>query len=98
MQILLITAGTAGNMLPFIGLGKALRARGHDVTLIGSGAGTDAASLEGLRVTDLDAPEASRNLPGSDTAAMRKPGFLRTLGPHAVRHMRRVYRLIADRY
>jgi UDP:flavonoid glycosyltransferase YjiC (YdhE family) len=98
MHVLLLSAGTAGNMLPFIGLGKALRARGHDVTLIASGASTDVAASEGLGFTELDAPEARHDLPGSASAAMRKPGFLSTLGPHAVRHMRRVYRLIAERY
>jgi rhamnosyltransferase subunit B len=98
MHALLVSAGTAGNMLPFIGLGKALRARGHDATLIGSGAGTEAARQEGLGLVELDAPEVRRELPDINPAAARKPGFLRTLGPHAVRHMRRVYQLVAERY
>jgi UDP:flavonoid glycosyltransferase YjiC (YdhE family) len=83
-------------MLPFIGLGHALRARGHDVTLIASGAGTETARQAGLEVVDLDDPEALPKLPVTDAATVRKPGFLRTLGPHAVRHMRRVYQLVAD--
>jgi UDP:flavonoid glycosyltransferase YjiC (YdhE family) len=98
MHVLLVSAGTAGNMLPFIGLGKALKARGHDATLIGSGAGTDSARQEGLGFVELDAPEVREELSDTDPAAARKPGFLRTLGPQAVRHMRRVYQLIAERY
>ncbi|MDB5307684.1 MAG: glycosyl transferase [Gemmataceae bacterium] len=97
MHVLLVSTGTAGNMLPFIGLGEALRARGHDVTLIGSGAGTESAGRAGLGVVDLDGPDA-QGLPGVDAAAARKTGFFRTLVPHAVRHMRRVYELIADRH
>ena len=97
MHALLVTAGSAGNMLPFIGLGKALRVRGHDVTLIASGAGTDLAQREGLGFAELDGPEA-KEPSKSDTADVRKRGFLRSLGSHAVRHMRRVYQLIADRH
>jgi rhamnosyltransferase subunit B len=85
-------------MLPFIGLGRALRARGHEATLIGSGAGTEAARQEGLGFVELDAPEIRQEPPDITAAAARKPGFLRTLGPHAVRHMRRVYQLVAERY
>jgi rhamnosyltransferase subunit B len=97
MHALLVTTGSAGNMLPFIGLGEALRARGHHVTLIASGAGTETARQVGLEVVELDAPQARPALPALDAATVRKPGFLRTLGPHAVRHMRRVYQLVAER-
>lgn len=97
MHALLVSTGSAGNMLPFVGLGAALRARGHEVTLIASGAGTDAACEAGLPVVALDDPQAGPPLPAPDAATVRKPGFLRTLGPHAVRHMRRVYQLVAER-
>ncbi|HTU93489.1 MAG TPA: glycosyltransferase [Gemmataceae bacterium] len=97
MHVLLVSTGSAGNMLPFIGLGAALRARGHVVTLIASGAGTETACQAGLEVIDLDDPQARPKLPTTDAATVRKPGFLRTLGSHAVRHMRRVFQLIADR-
>jgi rhamnosyltransferase subunit B len=98
MHTLLVSTGSAGNILPFIGLGKALRARGHDVTLIASGARADVAHQEGLGFAELNAPETRGGPSGFDAAAVRKPGFLRSLGPDAIRHMRRVYRLIADRY
>jgi rhamnosyltransferase subunit B len=97
MHALLVSTGTAGNMLPFVGLGKALRARGHDVTVIGSGAGIDAAGKEGLGFIDLDGPQG-RDLSVADAAAVRKPGFLSTLVPRACEYMRRVYRLIAERH
>src|SRR5262249_20105111 len=71
--------------------------RGHDVTLIGSGAGTAAASKEGLGFIDLDGPQ-ERDLPVGDAAAVRKSGFLGGLVPRAVEYMRRVYQLIAERH
>lgn len=98
MHALLVSAGTAGNMLPFIGLGRALRARGHDATLIGSGAATDTARQEGLGFAELNGPEVHGDQALTEPGAARKPGFLRKLGPHAVRHMRRVYHFIAERY
>jgi UDP:flavonoid glycosyltransferase YjiC (YdhE family) len=98
MHALLVSAGSAGNMLPFVGLGAALKARGHDVTMIGSGAGTGAIRSLGLGLAELDGPEEGRKLAESDPAAVRKAGFLGSLVPRAVRYMRRVYELIAQRY
>jgi rhamnosyltransferase subunit B len=98
MHALLVSTGTAGNMLPFIGFGAALRERGHDVTVIGSGAGIEAVRQEGLGHVDLDGREAGRDLPAPDATGAGSRAFLRSLGPHAVRHMRRAYQLIAERY
>ena len=98
MHALLVSAGTAGNMLPFIGLAAALRARGHDVTLIGSGSGTDALRAMGVGFADLEEPGAGRELSEADSAAVHKPSFLGSLVPRAVRYMRKVYQLIAERH
>jgi UDP:flavonoid glycosyltransferase YjiC (YdhE family) len=85
-------------MLPFVGLGAALRARGHDVTVIGSGAGVAAVRQEGLGYVDLDGPEARRELSAPDATGARSRALLSSLGPHAVWHMRGAYRLLAERY
>jgi UDP:flavonoid glycosyltransferase YjiC (YdhE family) len=98
MHALLVSAGSAGNMLPFIGLGAALKARGHEVTMIGSGAGTGALRNLGIGFAELDGPDERGALAKSDAAAVRKAGFLGSLVPRAVRYMRRVYELIAERY
>jgi UDP:flavonoid glycosyltransferase YjiC (YdhE family) len=96
MHALLVSTGTAGNMLPFLGLGAALRARCHDVTVIGSGAGVEAVRQEGLGYVDLDGTEGDRrDLAAPDATGASSRQFLRSLGPHAIRHMRGVYRLIA---
>src|SRR6266478_6294208 len=34
MHALLVTVGTGGDIFPYIGLGRVLRARGHQVTLV----------------------------------------------------------------
>ena len=34
MHIILVSIGTGGDIFPYIGLGRALRARGHRVTLV----------------------------------------------------------------
>lgn len=95
MHVLLVSAGTAGNMLPFVGLGAALRARGHEVTLIGSGSGTTAARRAGLGVVELDDSEDA-GAAEADSAAVRRAGFLGSLVPRAVRYMRRAFQRIAE--
>ena len=46
MQILLASVGTIGDTLPFVGVGRELRGRGHQVALLGSGAFRE--QVEGL--------------------------------------------------
>jgi UDP:flavonoid glycosyltransferase YjiC (YdhE family) len=85
-------------MLPFIGLGQALRARGHRVTLLGSLACAETARREGLEFVDLFDPEAQRDLSSSALSQGKQWGSLRTLRKHALRQMERVYRLIVQHY
>ncbi|HWG45728.1 MAG TPA: nucleotide disphospho-sugar-binding domain-containing protein [Gemmataceae bacterium] len=97
MHALLVSAGTYGNMLPFLGLGKALRARGHEVTLIGSGYCRKLAQREDLGFVDVDDPEDRHDMKPGETS----PGkwrFLRILKNRALRQMPRIYRFLADRY
>ncbi|HWG45727.1 MAG TPA: nucleotide disphospho-sugar-binding domain-containing protein [Gemmataceae bacterium] len=53
MRALLVTLGTAGDLVPLIALGKGLRGRGHDVTILGNGYYRDVARREGLEFVDL---------------------------------------------
>src|SRR6202043_740936 len=48
MRVLLVSIGTAGDLLPFIALGKALRGRGHHVTVLGNGYFREVAEKEAL--------------------------------------------------
>ena len=53
MRVLLVSVGTAGDLLPFIALGKVLRGRGHDVTILGNGYFREVAERESLRFVDV---------------------------------------------
>lgn len=60
---LLVTHGTDGDVLPFVRLGAALRARGHDVTLLTHAPYAAAARQAGLAFVAVDTAEAyARNL------------------------------------
>src|SRR5688572_5739240 len=48
MRVCLVTFGSAGDVHPMLALGKALRMRGHPVTLLTNPAFADAASATGL--------------------------------------------------
>jgi UDP:flavonoid glycosyltransferase YjiC (YdhE family) len=58
MNILLNPAGSGGDVLPFIRLGMALMARGHDVTVITMGRYEPLARHAGLAFVEWTSPEA----------------------------------------
>jgi UDP:flavonoid glycosyltransferase YjiC (YdhE family) len=60
MNILLNPAGSSGDVLPFIRLGMALKARGHDVTVITMGRYEPLARHAGLAFVEWISPEAVR--------------------------------------
>jgi rhamnosyltransferase subunit B len=53
MHVLFVALGSAGDVHPFIGLGRALRARGHRVTLLTDNPCEPAARREGLNYVGL---------------------------------------------
>ena len=57
MNILLIPLGSAGDVHPFVGLGLALRARGHDVTLITGAYFEDLVRRLGMKMVPLGTAE-----------------------------------------
>ncbi|MGL4462201.1 MAG: glycosyltransferase, partial [Planctomycetia bacterium] len=52
MKVVLVPVGSAGDVLPFIGLGRALAARGHDVVVLVNAYFTDMVEAAGLRVVE----------------------------------------------
>ena len=58
MNILLTPLGSGGDVLPFIRLGMALKARGHDVTVITMGRYEPLARHAGLAFVEWISPEA----------------------------------------
>jgi len=56
-HFLLTPVGSSGDVHPFIGIGRALRQRGHDVTIVTSGLFRADAEREGLRVVEAQSSE-----------------------------------------
>src|SRR6266436_297401 len=59
MKMLLITKGTGGDLYPFMELGKALKARGHQVTLLTHCYFEDGVRRSGIEFAAFDSPEES---------------------------------------
>ena len=62
MNILLTPLGSGGDVLPFIRLGMALKARGHDVTVITMGRYEPLARHAGLAFVEWISPEAMQDV------------------------------------
>ncbi|MET0624309.1 MAG: glycosyltransferase [Pyrinomonadaceae bacterium] len=56
-NIVLVTKGTNGDLFPFLGIGKALKARGHDVVVVTNWYGEQEVSKAGLDFVALDNPD-----------------------------------------
>src|SRR5690242_13301935 len=88
-NLLLLTPGTDGDVLPFVRLGRALHARGHRVAVLTHGDYTDVVQAAGLAFVALD-PPGSR---AQDTALGSGIGTPKEM----VAHMRsRIPRAVAD--
>jgi len=57
MHVLILTAGSAGDVHPFVALGRTLRARGHDVTLIANEMFGDLVRRSDLEFVELGTAE-----------------------------------------
>src|ERR1044071_8044583 len=65
MHAILASLGTDGDVLPFIGLGAALRARGHRVTVVAAENYADTVAAHWLEFRQLVSSEAMRQLLGT---------------------------------
>lgn len=62
MKILIVAAGSHGDVLPFIGLGRELRRRGHEVCLLASGVFSTMAAEAGLAFAEVTSEAEYRRL------------------------------------
>jgi UDP:flavonoid glycosyltransferase YjiC (YdhE family) len=76
MQILLNPMGSGGDVLPFIRLGMALKARGHDVTVITMGRYEPLARHAGLAFVEWISPEAMQAVEDNPDLWHPKKGLL----------------------
>ena len=97
MRVLLVSIGTAGDLLPFIALGKALRARGHEVTVLGNGFFRAVAEKECLGFVEVCSAEEhvkrARQRSNWDVRRSFREG-----GRNLLEDMPRVYEAVAAHY
>lgn len=97
MKILLASTGTAGNVLPFVGLGKCLRERGHQVILAAGGNCRSMAERENIEFFNIDPPPGalSFDLAHRDAGGKEMGKQLLEEGIYQIEH---VYRWIKEQY
>jgi UDP:flavonoid glycosyltransferase YjiC (YdhE family) len=97
VNVMLIPMGSAGDVLPLVGLGAALRGRGHRVEVIANSYYQSAVERSGLSFVELGTYEDLR--PGLESPDLwdRQKGLL-VLARAILPLMRRLYDTIARRY
>lgn len=91
----LVSVGTSGNMLPFLGLGAHLARGGWSVTLAGSRYTRSAAERLGMNFIELETPSAQRKH-DPDNRPTKTGKILKQLVDEANDFTGHVFRLIAD--
>jgi UDP:flavonoid glycosyltransferase YjiC (YdhE family) len=98
VKVLLIPLGSHGDVHPFVGLGLALRARGHDVTLITLGYFEKLVRSAGLDFVALPlAEDFEEGLKDPDLWHPRR-GFALVVRKSLLPYLRPIYDHIAERY
>ena len=98
LNVILVTVGSSGDVHPFVGLGIALRNRGHAVTLVTGGYFESLVKQAGLEFVDF-APEMDyRSLIENPHLWHRYRGFLVVVEQGVVPMLRTTYQAIAERY
>jgi UDP:flavonoid glycosyltransferase YjiC (YdhE family) len=82
LRVLLCPAGSAGDVHPFVGLGRALRDRGHDVTVITSAYFDDLLRREGLQSAPIGTAEEFEAITRDRRVWHPRTGFI-----HLTRHI-----------
>ncbi|MGD8310405.1 MAG: glycosyltransferase, partial [Chromatiales bacterium] len=71
MKVLIFSTGSLGDLLPFVGLGRELRDRGHQVTLFGNGYYGQFAEQVGVDFQPLYSADEYRNLIQRDWSGLK---------------------------
>jgi rhamnosyltransferase subunit B len=97
MTILLLTIGSAGDVHPFIGLGLALRQRGHRVKIITNPFFGQAATRAGLELIPLGTQEQFRDALANPMLWHRKKGHVAVFDL-VLQGLRETYDAVANNY
>jgi UDP:flavonoid glycosyltransferase YjiC (YdhE family) len=99
MHALLMGYGVAGDILPLVRLGHALRQRGHRATLAASGYFKAVAVKHGLEFIELSsADDYQRGIFGESNDRPKPRNYVPQVLQDVVRRMDDVYHIIADHY
>lgn len=97
MNMLLAPVGSYGDVHPFIGLGRALRARGHDVTLLVNGHFAPLVERAGLACAQVGTAESYHALTGNRDLWHPRRG-LRLIGAAVNAHVAEQYAAVCRAY
>lgn len=97
-HVILFAIGSAGDVHPFIGLGKALRARGHRVTVVSNGHFEPLIRRVGFDYFEVGTEEDYRNIIENPDLWDARNGFKLVAEYAIVLQMRPIYEMIRDRY
>ncbi len=97
LNILLATVGSAGDVHPFVGLGRALKRRGHRVTLITSGAFESLTRKAGLEFAAYCTAEEYHAMLQNPLVWHRIHGFKAAIEGGMAPSLRPIYRLLRER-
>jgi len=96
-QSLLLARGAGGDVNPFIAIGKALRLRGHQVTLFSHGYYAQAAEQAGLDFEALDIPEEFEQIVADAPLAKTPRGALQLFQRHVLPYLIPDYQRLSAR-
>jgi UDP:flavonoid glycosyltransferase YjiC (YdhE family) len=98
LNVLLVALGSAGDVFPFLGLGRGLLARGHQVTLLANDHFEATIRRAGLEFAQLGT-EAEYHAVTSDPMLWSPIHGIRCVAKWLIlRYMRRTFEIVRDRY
>jgi rhamnosyltransferase subunit B len=99
MRVLLFPVGSAGDVHPFIGIGRRLRDRGHDVTLVGNAQFASVVHRAGLKFVETESDQVFQEVLNDADAWHPIRSFKVLFGkPFVKESIRRHYAYIAEHY
>ncbi|HVX11180.1 MAG TPA: glycosyltransferase [Pirellulales bacterium] len=98
MHAILVAVGSAGDVHPFVGIGRELAARGHRITLLAAGYFEGLARKVGFDFAPIISRDEFLNLLGNPLAWHRFRGFIECFRGGVLPTFEPIYRAIVERY
>ena len=94
MNVLLVALGSAGDVFPFLGLGRALLARGHQVRLLTNGHFEPVVRQSGLKFVELGTEDDYQSITSDPKLWNPLPGIRLVAEGLILRNMRRTFEIV----